>query len=65
MIDSSTTRRIMITISDGVADLLYYDRKEDSQLPRGAIDAAIARGDITVDEVVAEFRRAFSKGIGQ
>lgn len=47
---------ILDTVSDLVADFTYYDRKEDHELPRGAIEGAIARGEITVDEIVEHFR---------
>ena len=47
----------MATVSDLVGGFMYYDRKEDEDLPRGAIEAAIAAGEITTDEIVAEFRR--------
>jgi hypothetical protein len=54
---------ILAVISDLVADFLYYDRKEDEDLPRGAIDDAVASGAITIDEMVAEFRRELIAGI--
>jgi hypothetical protein len=54
---------IFVTIEDMVRDLLSYDRKEDEQLPRGAIEEAVASGLITVDEVVACFRHYFEKGV--
>lgn len=52
------TRRdnILNTISDLVSDFLYYDRKEDPTLPRGAIEEAVAAGEISIDEIVAKFR---------
>lgn len=46
-------------ILDSVGDLagafLYYDRKEDEDLPRGAIQEAIANGEITKQEIVDKF----------
>ncbi|MES2155859.1 MAG: hypothetical protein V4510_12055 [bacterium] len=56
--------RILSLVSDTVADLLYYDRKEDSTVPVGAIDAAVAAGEITVDEITAAFRAALIEGSG-
>ena len=50
-------QRIFVTVSDLVADLMYYDRKEDDQLPRGAIEEAIESGEITVDEIANHFRQ--------
>lgn len=38
---------------------MYYDRKEDSDLPVGEIQKAIAAGEVTVDEIIAEFSKAF------
>jgi hypothetical protein len=42
---------------------LYYDRGEDEDLPRGSIEAAIAAGEVTVDEITATFREALEAGI--
>jgi hypothetical protein len=62
---SRLEERILIfgTVEDMVTDLLYYNRKEDEQLPRGVIEEAVASGLITVDEVVACFRHYFEKGV--
>jgi hypothetical protein len=53
------TRRqtILLTVSDLVIDFMYYDRKEDNSLERGEIEAAVAAGEISWDEIVEEFRR--------
>lgn len=56
---------ILDTINDMVLDFLYYDRKGDSQLPLKAIEESIAKGEITVDEIVAEFRRHLLEGLKQ
>jgi hypothetical protein len=52
------TRRelIMATTKDLISDFLFYDRKEDEDLPSGAIEDAIASGEISVDEIVAVFK---------
>ena len=55
-------RLIMATIRDLVADFVYYDRKEDQDLPRESIESAIQSGEVTVDEMVAEFRKALGMG---
>jgi hypothetical protein len=52
---------ILAAVSDLVVDFLYYDRKEDEELPRGAIEDAVAAGEITVDEIVEAFR----SGLGE
>ena len=50
-------RKIIInTVTDLVSDFLYYDRKEDEELGRGAIEMAIRQSDITLDEIVQVFR---------
>ena len=59
----STRENILATISDAVADFLYYDRKEDESLPRGAIDQAVKDGTITVEEMVREFETRLREGL--
>ena len=49
-------RHIENCISDLVGSFLYYDRKEDEELPRGAIEAAIEAGEISVTEMADQFR---------
>lgn len=58
MSEPTRSRRALIfaTVSDLVSDFLYYDRKEDEALPRGAIEDAVAAGEIAVDEIVEAFR---------
>ena len=45
------------TIKDLVADFLYYDRREDFELPNGAIETEIDEGNLTVDEIVEVFKK--------
>jgi hypothetical protein len=54
------TRRetILATAEDLMSNFLYYDRKEDEDLPRGAIEAALESGEVTVDELLGIFRAA-------
>lgn len=54
-----TTRRegILNTIIDLAADFLYYDRKEDEELPVGSIEESIRAGEVTVAEIVSVFRQ--------
>ena len=54
---------ILDTADDLVSMFLYYDRKEDEDLPRGAIDKAVATGVVTVDEIVNRFRECLEKGL--
>ena len=56
-------QKIINTIDDVVSDFLYYDRKEDEELPRGAIEKAIKSGDITYGEIVERFKEQLLKGL--
>ena len=53
------SRRELIDASvfDLVGALLYYGRKEDEDLPRGSIEAAIAAGEISARDIVDMFER--------
>lgn len=48
---------ILDVISDLCSCFLFYDRKEDEQLSAKQLENAVKRGDITIDEMVAEFRK--------
>jgi len=50
-------------ITDRVSDILYYQRKEDEELPVGAIEEAIAQGEITVDEIVNHFKAELEENL--
>lgn len=52
----SRRTNILLTVQDLVTDFTYYDRKEDSTLRPGQIEEAVMAGEITCDEIVAEFR---------
>jgi len=56
---------ILASIRDSVKDLLYYDRKEDEELPKGAIDEEEKAGRITVREMTREFRITLDKGLDE
>lgn len=49
---------IMDTFTDMVGNVLYYDRKEDEDLPAEAIEHAIRDGVVTIDELVEKVRAA-------
>jgi len=57
-------RLIISTIKDMVSDLMYYDRKEDENLPRGTIEKAVKDGVITKNEIVRIFENELSKHLG-
>jgi len=48
---------IFDTISDLCSSFLYYDRKADENLSMDQLNNAVESGEITVDEMVAEFRK--------
>jgi hypothetical protein len=50
-------------VKDLVAGFLYYDRKEDNELPRGEIENMIKEKLITVDQIVNVFREELEKSI--
>lgn len=50
-------KKILGTISDLCSDFLYYDRKEDEDLTMEQLNEAVKSGEITIDEMVAEFRK--------
>ena len=54
-------QNIKDTITDGISDLMYYRRKEDDELPRGAIEEAVEAGEITVDEMIETFATELRK----
>lgn len=47
--------RVFTTIDDLVSALLYYDRKEDEDLPRGVIEDLVGHGKLTVAEMTKRF----------
>lgn len=56
-------RRIFATIDDLAGELLYYGRKEDAELPVGAIEEAVLSGLVSVDAICARFRRLLAKTV--
>lgn len=56
-------QEILDVISDLVSDFVYYDRKEDEDLPRDSIDLAVQSGQITIDEMVAQFRTSLTESL--
>lgn len=56
---------ILDKINDLCSDFLYYDRKGDEELSREQLDNAVESGVITVDEMVAEFRKHLESAYGK
>lgn len=50
-------QKIIDIISDLCSDFLYYDRKEDEDLSMEQLNKAVADGEITIEEMVVEFRK--------
>ena len=48
---------ILGLIEDLVTDFTYYDRKGDEQLTYEQLEQAVRGGEITIDEMVAEFKK--------
>ena len=48
---------ILDTISDLSTRFIYYDRKEDEKLSTKQLKEAVSSGEITIDEMVSEFRK--------
>lgn len=59
------TELLANTITDMVSNFLYYDRKEDEEMPVGFIENEIRSGRLTVEEIVDKFRWEFGKGVGE
>lgn len=57
--------KLEATCSDMASKLLYYDRKEDEELPVGAIEEMVLSGEVTVTEIVewiaGPIRRSLTK----
>lgn len=62
--NNPTVDVVLDTVIDLAADLFYYDRKEDEDLPLGVIQKMVDAGEITVDEIVAAFAEAVKEHVG-
>lgn len=56
---------ILLTVDDLVTAFLWDDRKEDEELPRGAIEQAVEAGHVTVEEIVERFRAALTSELSR
>lgn len=54
---------ILDEISDLCSNFLYYDRKEDEELSEEELINAVKNNEITIDEMVAEFRKHLEQAI--
>tara|TARA_R110000772_G_scaffold24212_2_gene64119 strand:+ start:2253 stop:2441 length:189 start_codon:yes stop_codon:yes gene_type:complete len=61
MNDSKTN--ILNAVDDLMGSFLYYDRKEDEDLPSGEIESSIKNNEISVDEIVEKFKTCLMDGL--
>ena len=54
---------ILGLVEDKVADFMYYDCKNNEDCPVGSIEATIEAGIVTVDELVAQFRKTIEENL--
>jgi len=59
----ATKERILNEIETVVANLLYYDRKDDEDLPVCEIEKAVKDGTIDIDEMVDKFKELLCENI--
>lgn len=59
--DANLKQHILDVASDSILDFMAYDRKEDDELPRGAIQDAVKRGVISYDEIAAHMRKELER----
>jgi hypothetical protein len=50
-------KKILDTIRDLVSDFVYYDRRGDDELSIKQLNNAVYSGQITIDEMVEEFKK--------
>lgn len=62
---SELKKKVLAIVSDLVGSFLYYDRKEDEEMPRGFIDKMVKSGGITIDEMVTEFRKHLENSLNK
>jgi hypothetical protein len=56
---------VLDTVTDLVSSFLYYDRKDDEELPWGRIEELIESGELTVQAMVERFAFALRKRLRQ
>lgn len=65
---STTNEELQILenlISDSITDFLFYDRKEDEDLPVGRIEKLVEHGVITPEEIITLFGMYLMDGLGE
>ncbi len=56
-------QRLAAIVSDLVGGFIYYDRKEDEDMPRGEIEMMVARGEVSADEIIDMFASELRKAL--
>lgn len=56
MTDPELRRHILHAAADLVGEFVYYDRKNDEDLPADVLQDAVRRGVVGVEEIISEFR---------
>jgi hypothetical protein len=54
---------ILDAIEDVVTKFLYYDRKDDEELPVGVIHDSITNEDVSIEDIVNKFESELRKGL--
>lgn len=54
---------ILNEASDCASNFMYYDRKDDEDLPRGSIENAISENVVTVEDIISEFRKTILENL--
>ena len=54
---------ILNTVKEMVVDFIYYDRRGDEELPIGAIEIELEKGNITIDDICKHFRSALMQAV--
>lgn len=57
--------KVLNLVRDAVACLMYYDRKEDEDLPRGRIEQLLADGALSVDDMIDTFATELRAAVQQ
>ena len=56
MTDPELKHHILCVAADLVGEFVYYARRGDEDLPAEALQDAVKRGVVTVEDIVSEFR---------
>lgn len=56
---------ILDMVDDLVLRFTYQDRKESSTLPEGSLERALKEREITIDEIVDQFRKSLEESLDE